>query len=216
MHTTLNVPPYLWGLVAVLALVWLRTLLPDRMFRRSSGNAASSPWMEFKPTAALHPSNPSPTAAEPAAAPAAAAPEPAPAPAPAQPAREWSLEFLRTLDSARLEQLIVGFWQARSCTVEFSGTGLMISRPSTNRLFAIAQCRPFGAGKVGVGQLGELWETVQQRQSPLGLYYALSGFTPEALAYVKEKRLKLIMGSDLLSEIGALTPEQKQALIALL
>ena len=193
MQLTLHMPVYVWAIVAILALAWLKVLLPERFFRRSA-KETPSPYLELK-----HDFGP--------AAPVAKAA------APAQPGK-WTLEVMRELHPTRLEDLISSFWQVRACKVEIEGTDLMVYRPATGRVFAIARCQPAGADKTGVESVRALWELVQQRQAPLGLFYGLSGFAPEAVAFAKDKPLKLLMGSDLLTEIGHLRPDTQRALLA--
>ena len=195
MQLTLHVPVYVWVIVGVLALAWLKVILPERYFRsRASRKPAPPPYLQLDHGHEV------------------AGPAPAAAKAPA-PAATWTLELLRSLRSEQLTEVICGFWQARVCHVEVAGKDLMIQRPSTGRLFAVAHSVPSSAGKVGVEAVRALWELVQSRPAPLGLYYGLSGFAPEALAFARDKPLKLLMGSDLLAEIGHLLPEQQQALM---
>jgi len=187
MQLTLHMPVLAWVLVGILALAWIYVLLPDR-FKPS--RPSRTRYLELK-----HDFGPPPAAAR------------APAPSP------WTPELLRGLDEAKLEKLIGAFWQARACNVESAGADLFIYRPSTGRMFGVAHCQRAGGPRAGVPQIQALWDLVQARSAPLGLYYGLSGFAPEALAFAKDKHLKLVTASDLLAEIAALKPEQQQALM---
>jgi len=195
---TIHVPVYVWPLVAVLALAWIYVMLPERFRRRSKSRQSNYVQLERY-------------AADIAPTPAAKVPAPAPAPAPAKP--QWTLEALSALGPEQLNSLVRGFWLARVCTIEPAGNDLLIFRPSTGRLFAAAHATPYSPQKVGLDQVQSLWELVQQRAAPLGLYYGIGGFTAEAIAFVKDKHLKLVSGSDLLEEIGHLKPEQQQDLL---
>jgi hypothetical protein len=190
---TLHVPLYVWPLVAVLALAWIYVMLPERFKPRSRSQKSTYLQLER-------------FAADIAPAPVAKAA------APAKP--QWTLEALRALGPEQLNSLVRGFWLARGCTIEPAGNDLLIFRPSTGRLFAAAHATADSPQKVGLDQVQSLWELVQQRAAPLGLYYGIAGFTAEAAAFVKDKHLKLVSGSDLLEEIGHLKPEQQQELLA--
>jgi hypothetical protein len=190
---TLHVPLYVWPVVAVLALAWIYVMLPERFKPRARSQKSSYLQLEHN-------------AAEIAPTPVAKAVAPAPKP-------QWTLEALRALGPEQLNTLVRGFWLARVCTVEPAGNDLLIFRPSTGRLFAAAHVTPASPQKVGLDQVKSLWELVQQRAAPLGLYYGIDGFTAEAVAFVKDKHLKLVSGSDFLQEIGHLKPEQQQDLL---
>jgi hypothetical protein len=216
-----TVPGYIWGLIALLGVVWLKALLPQRLFRRGAATGPGMPELLAAdgPSFADTPAPPRPVA-RPAPAPAAATPKPA-APGPAAPVPtapgSWSIETLRGLESMKLALLVQGFWRARSCTVDFggqtpAGAELMIHRPSTGRLFAIAQCASMRTGTVGSERLQQLWGHVEQHQAALGLYYG-AAFSPEAQAFVKGRRLKLITAADLLVEVQALPADQQKALL---
>jgi hypothetical protein len=193
---TLHVPLYVWPLVAVLLMAWIYVMLPERFKRRSK--AQGSNYVQLERLAAD-------IAPAPAAVPAAKAAVPA--------APKWTLDVLRALSPEQLNSLARGFWLARGCTIEPAGNDLLIFRPSTGRLFAIAHCTAATPQKVSVDQMQSLWEFVQQRAAPLGLYYGIAGFTDEAIAFAKDKHVKLLSGSDFLEEIGHLKPEQQQSLL---
>jgi hypothetical protein len=191
---TLHVPLFVWPLVAVLVLGWIYVMLPERFKLRSK--AKGSNYVQLERLAAD---------IAPAPAPAAKAATPA--------APKWTLDVLNGLGPEQLNALARGFWLARGCTIEPAGNDLLIFRPSTGRIFAIAHCTASSPQKVSLDQMQSLWEFVQQRAAPLGLYYGIAGFTAEAIAFAKDKHLKLLTGSDLLDEIGHLKPEQQQSLL---
>lgn len=190
---TMDVPVYVWALVAVLALGWIYVLLPERFKLRSKPR--QSKYLQLERMGGE-------SSIQTQVNPVYAAPKPT-----------WTLDALCALGPEQLNELVRGFWLARVCTVEPAGNDLLIFRPSTGRLFAIAHCTAASPQKVGLDQLQSLWEFVQQRAAPLGLYYGIAGFTAEAVAFAKDKHLKLLAGSDLLAEIRHLKPEQQQELL---
>ena len=194
MQLTLDMPVYAWAIVAVVALAWLKVILPEHLFRLHWSKPAPSRYLELN----LGPAQP-----------AAKSPTPVQAPA-----AKWTLDLIRQLDGARLGRLVCGFWEARACKVEVAAADVIVYRPATGRAFAVARCQAFGANPTDLAPVRSLWDVVQQRQAPLGLLYGVSGFTPEALAFAKDKPLKLLMGSDLLTEIGHLRPDTQRTLLA--
>jgi hypothetical protein len=190
---TIDVPVYVWALVAVLALGWIYVMLPERFKLRA--RPKQSKYLQLD---RLGGEDAVDTQVNRAYTP---------------PKPTWTLDALRALGTEQLNELVRGFWLARVCTVEPAGNDLLIFRPSTGRLFAIAHCTAASPQKVGLDQMQSLWEFVQQRAAPLGLYYGIAGFTAEAVTFAKDKHLKLMAGSDLLEEIAHLKPEQQQELL---
>lgn len=185
---TLEMPLYVQVLIGVLTLAWIYVMLPER-FKPRRRNAAPR-YLQIERDAA--PAVPVPAARTP----------------------KVTLEQLATTDSRQLQALVRAFWQARACAVETIGSDLLIRRPSTGRLFAVARCNAAASAHVGVAEIEALWALVQRHSAPLGLYYGLGGFAPEASAFVKDKHLKLVAGGTLVAEIDSLKPEQQRELHA--
>jgi hypothetical protein len=190
---TLEVPFYVWGLVAVLGLAWIYVMLPERFKLRSRSNPS-----KYLQLDRMGGEDSIATQVRAAYVP---------------PAPKWTLDAQSALSPGQLNELVRAFWQARVCTTEPAGNDLLIFRPSTGRLFAVAHATAASTQKVGLDQVQSLWEFVQQRAAPLGLYYGIAGFTAEATAFAKDKHLKLVAGADFLDEIGHLKSEQQQALL---
>jgi hypothetical protein len=135
------------------------------------------------------------------------------------PPTEWSRQLIRDLEWKRFEELVKAFWIAKGYRAELTSPGadggvdVMVYGPGTDRLFAVAQCKSRKNEQVGVAMVRELWGVVHHFRSPLGLFYALAGFTPDAVAFAQNKHLKLITGDELFDQIKALTEEQQLALL---
>lgn len=181
---TLELPLYVWAIIGVLLLAWIYLLLPQR-FRLFAARTAPPQYLELKWRE----------------------------PAPGAPPPKVTLEQLATTNSRQLLALVRAFWEARACAVDITGSDLLIHRPSTGRVFAVARCNAAPAN-VGVEEIEALWALVHRHTAPLGLYYGLGGFSVEALEFAKQKHLKLIAGDTLVSDIDALKPEQQRALHA--
>ena len=194
----LDVPPVAWVVVTLLALAWAKVLLPDHLFRRRA--QSSSQYVQL--TSHL----------EPAARARFPAPQAAP-PASAGERKWWTLELLRDLDAPRLEAVVRAFWQVRGFKVERNGSDLLIYRPASGELFAVALCQPAHADPVSLQLLHGLWDLAIQTAAPLAFFYGMPGFTQVALAYAKDRPMKLISAVDFLAEIGALKPAQQQQVL---
>lgn len=181
---TLEMPLYAWALVGVLLVAWIYLLLPQR-FRPFAPRSAPPQYLELKWRD----------------------------PAPVAPPRKLTLEQLATTNSRQLLSLVRAFWEARSCTVDATGSELLIHRPSTGRVFAVARCNAAPV-QVEVAEVEALWALVHRHTAPLGLYYGLGGFTAQAIEFAKQKHLKLIAGDTLVSDIDSLKPEQQRELHA--
>lgn len=190
-HTE-SVPLYVWGIVAVLGMVWLTVLLPPRL----------SPWR-----GAIAARMPEPLPVGAAVLPAA------PAAAPPAGPGAWSLDALRKLSPRRFEELVQALWQTNGYKAVLTGTDVKIHHAPTGRLFAVAQCQPPAGAPVGADPVRELWETVQRHVAGMGICYSVAGFAAGTLAFAQGKRLKLVSGAELLAQVRALRPEQQKALL---
>lgn len=214
-----EVPGYVWGIVAVLGMIWLAALMPQRTLMRWRAGTPSMP--------ELLPVGMPPLANEPGGAVADAAPvqdravaaRPAvAAPAPAAPKlalvrpSAWSLDAITRLSPRRCEELVQALWLANGYKAVLTGTDINIHHAATGRLFAIARAAT-GGGAVGVGTVQGLWSAVQQHAAGLGVCYGPSGFSIDALAYAEGKRVKLVSGAELLAQIRVLKPEPQKALL---
>lgn len=195
-----DVPPYVWGIVALLGVAWVLVLMPERLPYR---------WRQDRKQA---PDLPPPGAPEPPQArPQAPAPAPLQAAPPARPTG-WSLETIARLSPRRFDELVQALWQANGYKAVASGTDVQIRSPASGNLFAVAQRSPSPAEAVPAEAVASLWERVQ-RSGGLGICYSVAGFATDALMFAQGKRLKLVSGAELLAQLRALKPEQQRALL---
>jgi hypothetical protein len=199
-----QVPGYVWGIVAVLGLAWVIVLMPQRLlrWRRREEDVPDLRW-DTQPLPAVAPL---PPRAEKAAA------APAPSPATSRPT-SWSIEGLVRLSPARFDELIQALWQANGYKAVATGTDVKIHNPGSGNLFAVARRSSVPNEAVSAATLEPLWDTVQQNGVGLGICYGLAGFATDALIYAQGKRLKLVSGAELLTQLRTLKPEQQQTLL---
>ncbi len=208
-----GIPVWIWPVVGILGLLWIKTLLPEKLFRKAPADAtpaARQPPVVFVPPPKRAPVSPT-------SAVSVAPPSPAAAPAAAR-IVGWTPEMIDGLSLNRLETLVQRFWQARSCEVTRArgadgGIELLISRPATGKLFALAQCAATRGEKIGIATVKALAATGLQKATGIVVLYGLTGFTDEALAFAKDKPVKLLNASGLLAEIRLLPVGEQQRLL---
>ena len=219
-----GIPVWVWGIAGVLGLVWVKFLLPEDLFK-----TRATPKLEpvvFTPPPPKIP----PVASRPAmvtvpaakTAPSVVAP-PTPAPAaqlaaPAGPIPAWTPELIGDLTLNKLETLVQRFWQARGCEVARDrapdgAIEFLVSRPGTGKLFALVQCGPTRGDKIGLATVKALAEHGARKAAGIAVLYSLPGFTDGAIAFAKDKPVKLITAAALIAEIGLLPQIQQQRLL---
>ncbi len=139
-------------------------------------------------------------------------PVPAPATAP-------GVDALRQLEWKRLEDLCVGFWQAKGYPARglnagpSGGVGLSIAdRRDPARLFAVAQCRIASGYPAGLDDVRALWALAAHEGAKLALFYGLGGFTDAARAYAADRHLRLVDAAGLMAQLRTLDDARFEAL----
>jgi hypothetical protein len=115
----------------------------------------------------------------------------------------WSLELLRRLEWRRFEEL---------CTAYFEALRLA---EGADQLSSIVQCKGWDVYTVGIKPVRELRAAMAAAGVPQGVLVACGTFTSEAKEFSRGENIQLIDGAELLRKIGALAPEQGQALLKL-
>src|SRR5260370_12813892 len=113
-------------------------------------------------------------------------------------APRWSLELLRRLEWRRFEELCAAYY-------EVAGGA---DKPSS-----VVQCKPSSVYTVGIKAVRELRAAMAAAGVPQGVLLACGTFTSEAKEFSRGENIQLIDGRELLRKIGALAPEQGQALV---
>jgi hypothetical protein len=130
----------------------------------------------------------------------------------------WTEAWLQQLSSRRLRRLCAEFWVTKAYTVERAetpGVELLIrQKDDVTKTLAVIHCLPAAAGAVSVAAVEALGRERDRQSASLAVFYAMAGFTPDALALRSDRKLKLIAAKDLLDHVGSLAPEAQQALLA--
>ncbi|WP_162932161.1 restriction endonuclease [Solimonas sp. K1W22B-7] len=135
----------------------------------------------------------------------------------AEPHMSWSLDLLRQLEWARVEELCEGLWKARGHAAVRQPPGpargaadIVVGEPgNADRVHALLRCEPFINGVAGPDQLEALHRAAGEQAAPLAVFYALAGFTEEAVQYAVGTPLQLRSAAELFAELCAL-PEEPQ------
>src|SRR5437899_7781942 len=115
-------------------------------------------------------------------------------------AGRWSLELLRRLEWRRFEELCAAYYEVAE---------------GADKPPSVLQCKPSSVYTVGIKPVRELRAAMAAAGVPQGVLVACGTFTSEAKEFSRGENIQLIDGGELLRKIGALAPEQGQALLKL-
>src|SRR2546425_2118301 len=136
-------------------------------------------------------------------------------------AGRWSLELLRRLEWRRFEELCAAYYEALGFTTRQARSGaeggadIGLVAEGADQPSSVVQCKGWNVYTVGVKQVRELRAVMAAAGVPQGVLVACGTFTSEAKAFSRGENIQLIDGTELLRKIGALAPEQGQALLKL-
>src|SRR5438552_4945939 len=136
-------------------------------------------------------------------------------------AGRWSLELLRRLEWRRFEELCTAYYeafgftttQARSGTDGGADIGLVAG--GADKPSSVLQCKGWSVHTVSIKPVRELRAAMAAAGVPQGVLVACGTFTSEAKEFSRGENIQLIDGGQLRRKIGALAPEQGQALLKL-
>src|SRR2546425_340034 len=103
--------------------------------------------------------------------------------------------------------------QARSGAEGGAALGLVAE--GADQPSIVVQCKGWNVYTVGIKQVRELRAVMAAAGVPQGVLVACGTFTSEAKEFSRGENIQLIDGTELLRKIGALAPEQGQALLKL-
>src|SRR5437667_7316958 len=112
----------------------------------------------------------------------------------------WSLELLRRLEWRRFEELCAAYYEVAE---------------GADKPPSVVQCKPSSVYTVGIKPVRELRAAMAAAGVPQGVLVACGTFTRDAKESSRGESIQLIDGGELLQNIGALAPEQGQALLRL-
>src|SRR3989442_8643102 len=133
----------------------------------------------------------------------------------------WSLELLRRLEWRRFEELCAAYFEALGFTTRQARSGaeggadIGLVAEGADQPSSVVQCKGWNVYTVGIKQVRELRAVMAAAGVPQGGLVACGTFTSEAKAFSRGENIQLIDGTELLRQIGALAPEQGQALLKL-
>jgi len=133
----------------------------------------------------------------------------------------WSLELLRRLEWRRFEELCTAYYDALGFTTTQARSGadggadIGLVAEGADKVSSIVQCKGWSVYTVGIKPVRELRAAMAAAGVPQGVLLACGTFTSEAKEFSRGENIQLVDGAELLRKIGALAPEQGQALLKL-
>jgi restriction system protein len=129
----------------------------------------------------------------------------------------WSLQLIKDLEWKRFEELSAAYFRAKGYRVDVAEPGadggidfyLYVPDTASSKILAVAQCKAWSSGAIGVRHIRELLGIMVDAGSPLGIFICTSTYTADAKRFAEGKRIQLLDASRLLELIQAL-PEQDQ------
>lgn len=135
----------------------------------------------------------------------------------AEPDAEWSAAWLQQISDRRLRRLCTGFWAAKGYTVqrvERAGVDMLIrQQDDPTRTLAVIFCAPAERGPVGAVAVSALAAERDRHGASLAVYYAMGGFSADALALRNDRQLKLLSAEELLGHLVGLSAGAQQTLL---
>ena len=137
--------------------------------------------------------------------------------APAAP--EWTLELLRDLEWKRVERLAALYFQClgfRAEETDFGpdgGVDLRLCVGDAATAGILVQCKAWNTWRVGVKEIRELFGVMAAEGVAEGIFLTTSTFTPDAIAFAKDKNVTLIDGEDFVRKLRDLPAEQQADLL---
>ena len=135
--------------------------------------------------------------------------------------RNWTLVLLKHLEWRRFEELCAAYFEALGFTTTEARSGaeggadIGLVAAGADQPSSVLQCKGWNVYTVGIKPVRELRAAMAAAGVPQGVLVACGTFTSEAKEFSSGENIQLIDGADLLRKIGALAPEQGQALLRL-
>ena len=132
---------------------------------------------------------------------------------------KWNLELVKRLEWRRFEELCAAYFQTLGFKAETTRIGAdgaadidLYAEGSESRSI-IVQCKGWDTITVGINAVRALRGMMKSENIPEGVFITSGKFTQAARDVAAKESIDLIDGAELLRKIGALTPEQSDALL---
>jgi restriction system protein len=187
---------WLGALTVVAAIGWVIW----KIRRKRTSNAAQGTTPQFAPTQQLRVSS--------------RAPVPTPSP-------DWSPELLCQLEWKRFEDVVAAYsrelgYEAKTTRIGADGgVDVQLFEVGHPHPVMIIQCKAWGAYKVGVKPVRELYGVMAADKVANGAFFTTGEFTSEAEHWARDKNLDLVNGREFLDRLRQLNPIVQQKLLAI-
>jgi restriction system protein len=133
-------------------------------------------------------------------------------PLPPQPPSKpvWSLEFLRTIEWKRFEELVATYsrelgYEAKTTRIgPDGGVDVLLYQAEQPKPIMAVQCKAWNSYRVGVKPVRELFGVMAADGVANGAFFTTNEFTNEALEFAAGKNLDLVDGREFLARINQL------------
>jgi restriction system protein len=127
----------------------------------------------------------------------------------------WTPELLKQLEWRRFEELCAAYFETLGFRTDLAlsgaggGVDINLYEQGAERASIVVQCQPWNAYRVGIKPVHGLLGTMASANVAEGVLVTSGKFTQEARDFaLKEKKISLIDGTELLAKIAALMPEK--------
>lgn len=133
--------------------------------------------------------------------------------------RKWTPLLLKQLEWRRFEELcaayfeLLGFRTRVTRSASGAGVDIHLLAEDAERTAIVVQSKAWDAYRIGTKGVRELKNAMVMAKASQGVLVTSGRFTQEAVALAGSENIELIDGADFLAKIGALAPEQAQALL---
>jgi len=130
-----------------------------------------------------------------------------------------SLDLIRKIEWKRFEELCRAYLEAKGGRAETTkigpdgGVDINLFKGTSEKPFAIVQCKAWNTYKVGVKPVRELFGVMAAEGVSTGIFMNTGSYTREAVTFAKGNNLLLISGEDLVKSILEMPSEIQSKLL---
>lgn len=130
---------------------------------------------------------------------------------------EWNKTLLNSLEWKRYEEVCAEYLKIKNCSASVTCIGAdggidIEIHDEKGQLFAIGQCKAWSK-PAGVSLIRELYGVMISVKAEYGIFLTTSFFTPDAIAFSKNKPIVLIDADEFIKLINELSEDEKAELL---
>lgn len=131
----------------------------------------------------------------------------------------WTLEFLRSLEWKRFEELVCAYVRELGYAARLTrrgadgGVDIEVLDAATDDVAMVVQCKAWNVYQVGIKPVRELYGVMAAKKIPQCAFFTTGTYTAEAFAFGREHDVDLVDGAEFLRRINGLQLPQIQLLL---